>query len=1094
MSAQALQLIEANKKTKSTSLDLGNCGLTELPDALWECVWLEELILSSQWSDFDIEQNKWQKYNSPNLGLANGLNTLENLERLPLLKKLIVGGEYKKPLAVSDLTPLAHLSNLQHLQVPNTQVADLTPIALLDNLQILNIFGTEVADLAPIANLVNLQQLQVYNTHVADLTPISQLINLQLLIISNTQVADLAPIANLTNLQQLFISNTRVADLAPIANLVNIQHLNVSSTQVADLAPIANLTNLQQLYVYNTQIANLTPIANLTNLQQLQVHNTSVADLAPIANLSNLQQLHLFNTQVADLAPLAQLTNLQQLYLFNTPVSDISPLAGLPNLKRLDLKRTNVTDLTPLLAHIKGGGQVILKNDQAAHNNEINVFECPLVTPPMAVVQQGNKAILNFYKEIDTAGEEKGLEAKLLLIGEGQAGKTSLRTRLLKGLEVPLPTKTDRTKGLDIEIEQLEFPLKSGETLRLNIFDFGGQDHYKPLHQFFYSYRSLYVLVTRNGDESNDFDFWLDTAQLFGGGSPVVVVNNLFGDVPSQFNRSRYSRFDGILKASVDVNLDKPAKGWSEVKDSIEFWAERLPHIHEFIPKTWASVRRAMQEIRHKNIIPLREFLQLCAQPQHGSMDKARALRCSAYLHDIGFYLHYLDSPLLQQYVIVKNEWATEAVYRVIDDETIGRNSGKFDWDDLRRIWQPRQEDIERGDHFRYEDYQPQLLELMRKFKLCYPLKNEKEFIAPTRLPIRPPEGYAWASKDDLQLFIEYDFMPPGLFSRFIVSRFEDIAGDRLQVWRDGVVFHWKKVLAEAQVLTREGKKNISFRIQGDLEERRIYMSMLDDALDKLHAETPGIKAERKIPCICAGCRAEPEPYFFKRSDLNRFKEKGWLTIQCLQFGDSMEVEKLLGNVFASPKNPNFEESGPEEPETAKTLQIFLSYSHAYREQSQLFFDDFRAYIKIPGLDIQVFDDHEIPLGADWDAFLEGKVEAGTVMLLLVSQEFMNSRYIREKEFGAALNRLKAAGNVLIVPVYFAPCLFEDEADLKALQFFKPHGDEMGEAAKGTDFSYIDLIKFRQTDGQPIFNSNRKHYMLELMKKLRPQLLALAGK
>jgi internalin A len=37
----ALQCIEEAQKTRATRLDLGNCGLTELPDALFELVWLE---------------------------------------------------------------------------------------------------------------------------------------------------------------------------------------------------------------------------------------------------------------------------------------------------------------------------------------------------------------------------------------------------------------------------------------------------------------------------------------------------------------------------------------------------------------------------------------------------------------------------------------------------------------------------------------------------------------------------------------------------------------------------------------------------------------------------------------------------------------------------------------------------------------------------------------------------------------------------------------------------------------------------------------------------------------------------------------------
>ena len=38
MSELALKLIRKAKETRATHLDLGNCGLTELPDALFELV------------------------------------------------------------------------------------------------------------------------------------------------------------------------------------------------------------------------------------------------------------------------------------------------------------------------------------------------------------------------------------------------------------------------------------------------------------------------------------------------------------------------------------------------------------------------------------------------------------------------------------------------------------------------------------------------------------------------------------------------------------------------------------------------------------------------------------------------------------------------------------------------------------------------------------------------------------------------------------------------------------------------------------------------------------------------------------------------
>ena len=45
MSELALKLIREAKRNRATTLELKACSLTELPDELFELVWLENLIL-----------------------------------------------------------------------------------------------------------------------------------------------------------------------------------------------------------------------------------------------------------------------------------------------------------------------------------------------------------------------------------------------------------------------------------------------------------------------------------------------------------------------------------------------------------------------------------------------------------------------------------------------------------------------------------------------------------------------------------------------------------------------------------------------------------------------------------------------------------------------------------------------------------------------------------------------------------------------------------------------------------------------------------------------------------------------------------------
>jgi hypothetical protein len=104
--------------------------------------------------------------------------------------------------------------------------------------------------------------------------------------------------------------------------------------------------------------------------------------------------------------------------------------------------------------------------------------------------------------------------------------------------------------------------------------------------------------------------------------------------------------------------------------------------------------------------------------------------------------------------------WATDAVYKVLDNEKIKEEKGRFSQNDLLTIWTESY----------YVDMHDELLALMIKFELCYKLTNfpTATFLAPQLLTITQPE-YIWPEKGNLQLWYEYSFMPKGILSRLMV-------------------------------------------------------------------------------------------------------------------------------------------------------------------------------------------------------------------------------------------------------------------------------------------------------------------------------------
>ena len=447
--------------------------------------------------------------------------------------------------------------------------------------------------------------------------------------------------------------------------------------QIADLRPLAGLTALRKLYVANTQIADLGPLAGLTALEKLSVLGTQIADLGPLVGLTALRWLDVSNTQIADLGPLAGLTALQRLDVSYSQIADLGSLAGLPALQTLDVSGTHVGDLFPLISLIRGGRPVCWSS-RSWEGKGIYVQHCPLRNPPPEIVKQGNDAILNYFHERELGQIDHLYEAKMLIVGEGGAGKTSLLRRLYQP-EQPLPGEDETTKG--ISIYRHEFQMKNGRTFRLNVWDFGGQEIYHATHQFFLTHRSLYLLVddTRKDYKSVSdpgFRNWLELVEVFGGHSPVLIFQNEKGGRSKAIDiggiRGRYDNVKELYAGDL-AKSDAAAR----LRDGIEFFAGTLSHIGEELPAAWVKIRGDVEARAEETpYIPREEYFQI--YKRHLDFDRTKALHLSRYLHDLGVILHFQDDALLAHTVILQNQWATEAVFRILDDEVVKAQRGRF--------------------------------------------------------------------------------------------------------------------------------------------------------------------------------------------------------------------------------------------------------------------------------------------------------------------------------------------------------------------------------------------------------------------------------
>ncbi|VXD22113.1 leucine-rich repeat domain-containing protein [Planktothrix paucivesiculata] len=820
------QLIEQAARENWTELDVSGNELRVLPPEIGKLHQLKKLFLGKYIEDKD---GYTSVIGNPLTALPGEIGQLTNLEELHIVKNRLTG----LPVEITQLT------NLQTLDLSSNQLSSL-PVE--------------------ITQLTNLQTLDLWNNQLSSLpVEITQLTNLQTLNLGNNQLSSLpVEITQLTNLQTLNLWNNQLSSLpVEITQLTNLQTLNLGNNQLSSLpVEITQLTNLQTLDLWNNQLSSLpVEITQLTNLQTLDLSSNQLSSLpVEITQLTNLQTLDLWNNQLSSLpVEITQLTNLQTLNLGNNQLSSLPvEITQLTNLKKLDLRGNPV----PIPPEILGSK---------------NLWENP------GDVQE----ILNFYFQVQNPQETEPLyEAKFLIIGEGGAGKTSLAKKI-ENEAYKLQTDENSTQGIDVI--QWQFIGSEGQKVRVNIWDFGGQEIYHHTHQFFLTERSLYGLVADTREENTDFFYWLKVVELLSDNSPVLIIKNEKQERQCQINerhlRSEFTKLKDILSTNLATD-----RGLSEIKKAIQYQISQLPHIGTPLPKLWVRIRSALEN-DSRNYISEEEYYRLCQI--NGLTNRPEMRQISRYLHDLGVCLHFQNDSLLKKTVILKPEWGTKAVYKVlVDNPTVQKNLGCFTQADLADIWK----DIQ------YAQMRDELLQLMMRFKLCYEIPcRPQTYIAPQLLSANQPE-YDWNDQQNLILRYEYEFMPKGILTRFIVEMHRLIE-EQKQVWKHGVILN-NNNRAKAEVIEcyRYHKGEIKIRVSGF--HKKELLSIINNKFDEIHQSFERLQYKTLIPCNCFKCKDNPDPENYPLDRLYKYLQDNRPTIECSSSYDRVNIRGLIDDVI----------------------------------------------------------------------------------------------------------------------------------------------------------------------------------------------------
>ena len=618
-------------------------------------------------------------------------------------------------------------------------------------------------------------------------------------------------------------------------------------------------------------------VFELEQLESLNLRNCYLKRIPEaILRLKNLKSLNLIGNRLLEIPELiVRLPKLTFLEFSWKPsqempswVDDIQELGINLSVNRLETLPESITQLTNLTS--------------------LDLRDNPLEKPPLEIANRGIEAIRDYFRQIKQEGLDYIYEAKLLIVGEGGAGKTTLAKKI-KDPNYQLQDE-ESTKG--IEVIKWQFPMNNGRDFRVNIWDFGGQEIYHATHQFFLTKRSLYTLVADTRKEDTDFYYWLNIVELLSDNSPLLIIKNEKKDRKREINdRALRGEFTN-LKETLATNL-KTNRGLDNILTKVKHYISNLDHIGSALPKTWKQVREALEKDT-RNHITLDEYLKICEQ--NGFTLLKDKLQLSGYLHDLGVCLHFQDEEdsLLYRTVILKPEWGTDAVYKVLDNEQVIENQGSFNRDDLKNIWEEE----------KYAPMRGELLELMKKFQLCYEIPECKNtFIAPQLLAENQPE-YKWNESSNLILRYAYPaFMPKGIVTRFIVAMHEYIDKQNF-VWRSGVIL--MKDNTKAEIIENYGLREIKIRVVGS--NKRDLMTVVTYEIDKINTSYERLKYQKLIPCNCSTCKNSQNPHFYNFEKLQEWRVNGRQTTQCDNKPyETVNISSLIDDVINQSKIPEQE-------------------------------------------------------------------------------------------------------------------------------------------------------------------------------------------
>ncbi|OYW77555.1 MAG: hypothetical protein B7Z37_03775 [Verrucomicrobia bacterium 12-59-8] len=835
---------------------------------------------------------------------------------------------------------------------------------------------------------------------------IGQLTALTSINLTSNYLSALPPeIGQLTSLTTLFLGNNQLIALPPeIGQLTSLTSLYLHGSQLSALPPeIGRLTSLTTLNLDNNKLSSLPPeIGRLTTLSRLYLSNIQLSELPPeIGQLKNLSLLSLRENQLATLpAEFARLVNLEGLRLDANRFTHLPAFMGsLRKLSRLSLARNQLSRLPHELRQLKSLVALYL------HDNPRLNLSPEVLGPRESEVVNNRKTpakpqtILDYYFGSRAKNSQPLNEVKMILVGRGGAGKTST-VRALQG--EPFDKDEKSTPGIAL----CDWPMGDckGGPVTAHVWDFAGQVITHSLHQFFFSVRSVYVLVLsgRENNEREDAEYWLRLIRAFGTdeagkGPPVIVVLNQW-DVPGcrpKVDRLALQERYPFIAAFVEMDCQS-RKGVAKLKKALCTEVSKLKWIREPFQPEWVAVRKALSAGKKQRAhLSYAEYRKLCTS--HGVTDAGEQDSLSEILHNLGAALNYRNDPRLREATVLQPLWLTKNVYGLV--RRAEKQFGVLKQADVDAVL-AKEKDLKMREY---------LVEIMKRFEIAYVPRSSSSgmWLVPQAFPIGQPKGVESFGKEAEATHLRYTYeaLPEGLVARSIVRLHEFIeeVNGKPQQWAGGAV------------LAREGAR---------------ALLRAETPLQVMITVTGPAKARQQLAGLCQAEMRDINGEIRGLNPLEETKVQGaWVSTDILEKDERNRSQTGVpvpsqGTVMIDPKGPNDAFSTlPARQEEIWKPTVFISYSKDNLAQRKRLESELKI-LHNEGLLDRHWHDRMIDPGDEWDEAIQRELREADVIIILASVAALSTDYITEHEIPNALD-LHKTGEAIVVPFVLEACRWD---------------------------------------------------------------------